>query len=114
MMTEAQQWTGNGTSATVSNGTDVVDGMLAIATNPHSLPITDGDTANQIATGELGAIVSGTWDAAAVQEAFGDGYAACALPTYTCAGNQVPMGSAAGYKMSVLMQTLHRLAGLWN
>ena len=45
------------------------------------------------------------WDAiltdcaAAVQEAFGDGYAACALPTYTCAGNQVPMGSAAGYKM---------------
>lgn len=89
----------NGTSADGIKGTDVVDGMLAIATNPAFLPITDGDTANQIATGELGAIVSGTWDAAAVQEAFGDGYAACALPTYTCAGNQVPMGSAAGYKM---------------
>ena len=93
----AMDW--NGTSADGIKGTDVVDGMLAIATNPAFLPITDGDTANQIATGELGAIVSGTWDAAAVQEAFGDGYAACALPTYTCAGNQVPMGSAAGYKM---------------
>ena len=89
----------NGTSADGIKGTDVVDGMLAIATNSAFLPITDGDTSNQIATGELGAIVSGTWDAAAVQEAFGDGYAACALPTYTCAGKQVPMGSAAGYKM---------------
>ena len=89
----------NGTSADGIKGTDVAQAMLDIATNSAFLPITDGDTANQIATGQLGAIVSGTWDAVAVKEAFGDGYAATALPSYTCAGNQVPMGSAAGYKM---------------
>lgn len=89
----------NGTSADGIAGTDVAQAMLDIANNPAFLPITDGDTSNQIATGELGAIISGTWDAVAVQEAFGEGYAATALPTYTCAGNQVPMGSAAGYKM---------------
>lgn len=89
----------NGTSADGIAGTDVVQGMLDIATNSAFLPITDGDTANQIATGELGAIISGTWDAQAVKDAFGDGYAATVLPTYTCAGKQIPMGSAAGYKM---------------
>lgn len=89
----------NGTSADGIAGTDVVQAMLDITTNPAFLPITDGDTSNQIATGELGAIVSGTWDAEAVEKAFGEGYAATALPSYTCAGKQVPMGSAAGYKM---------------
>lgn len=89
----------NKTSADGIKGTDVAQAMLDIATNPGFLPITDGDTANQIATGSLGAIVSGSWDATAVQEAFGDGYAATVLPTYTCAGQQVAMGSAAGYKM---------------
>lgn len=89
----------NGTSPSGINGTDVAQAMLDITTNSAFLPITDGDTSNQIATGELAAIVTGTWDADAVQAAFGDGYAACALPSYTCAGQQVPMGSAAGYKM---------------
>lgn len=89
----------NKTSADGIKGTDVAQSMLDIATNSAFLPITDGDTANQIATGTLGAIVSGSWDATAVQEAFGDGYAATVLPTYTCAGQQVTMGSAAGYKM---------------
>lgn len=89
----------NGTSPSGIAGTDVAQAMLDITTNSAFLPITDGDTSNQIATGELGAIISGTWDAEAVQAAFGDGYAACALPSYTCAGEQVPMGSAAGYKM---------------
>lgn len=89
----------NGTSADGIKGTDVVQAMLDIAGNAAFLPITDGDTSNQIASGKLGAIVSGTWDADGVQAAFGDGYAATALPSFTCAGSQVPMGSAAGYKM---------------
>lgn len=89
----------NGTSAKGINGTDVVQSMLDIAGHEAFMPITDGDTANQIATGTLGVIVSGTWDAVAVQEAFGDGYAATVLPTFTCAGEQIPMASAAGYKM---------------
>lgn len=93
----AMDW--NTTSADGIAGVDVAQAMVDIATNAAFLPITDGDTANQIATGQLGAIVSGAWDAVAVQDAFGDGYAATVLPTYTCGGEQIPMGSAAGYKM---------------
>nr|WP_296032447.1 extracellular solute-binding protein [uncultured Dorea sp.] len=89
----------NETSSTGVKGTDVAQGMIDIAKNPAFLPITDGDTTNQIATGSLGAIVSGTWDATAVKEAFGDGYAATILPSFTCGGKEVQMGSAAGYKM---------------
>lgn len=88
----------NGTSSTGIKGTDVAQGMLDIATNPAFLPITDGDTSNQLATGSLGAIVSGTWDAEAAQAAFGDGYKATVLPTFTVAGQQVQQGSVAGYK----------------
>lgn len=88
----------NGTSSTGIKGTDVAQGMLDIAKNPAFLPITDGDSANQIATGTLGAIVSGTWDAEAAQTAFGDGYRATVLPTFTVAGEQVQQASVAGYK----------------
>ena len=45
--------------------------MLNIAGNPAFMAIADGDTSNQIASGDLCAIVSGTWDAQAAQEAFG-------------------------------------------
>lgn len=89
----------NATSSDGIKGTDVAEAMLAITNNSAFLPITDGDTANQIATGSLGAIISGTWDATAVQTAFGEGYAATVLPSFTCAGEQIPMASAAGYKM---------------
>ncbi len=93
----AMDW--NGTSADGIAGTDVLQGMLDISGNSAFMPITDGETSNAIASGELAAVISGSWDAEAVQTAFGEGYAATALPTYTCAGEQVPMGSAAGYKM---------------
>lgn len=80
-------------------GTDVAQAMLDIATNPAFVAVTDGDTSNQINSGEIAAIVSGTWDAVSVKEAFGDNYVATKLPTYTCKGEQVQMGSAAGFKM---------------
>lgn len=81
------------------NGTDVAQSMLTIAADPAFVPVTDGDTSNQLGSGELAAIIDGTWDATAAQEAFGEGYAATKLPSYTCAGQQIQMGSAAGYKM---------------
>lgn len=89
----------NSTSPSGIKGTDVVQSMLDIARHEAFMPITDGDTANQIATGTLGVIISGTWDSIAVKEAFGDGYAATVLPSFTCAGQQVPMASSAGFKM---------------
>lgn len=61
--------------------------------------IADGDISNQIAGGQLCAVVSGTWDATAAQAAFGDGYAATKLPTFTVNGKQVQQGSVAGFKL---------------
>ncbi len=80
-------------------GVQVVQAMLDIASNSAFLAIGDGDVSNQIASGTLAAVVSGTWDATAAQEAFGDGYAATKLPTYTIDGDQVQQGSVAGFKM---------------
>lgn len=94
--TTSMDW--NGTSADGYTGVQVVQSMLDIAGNASFMAIVDGDTSNQIAAGGLCAVVSGTWDAQAAQEAFGDGYAAAKLPTFTVGEDQVQMGSAFGYK----------------
>lgn len=80
-------------------GVQVVQAMLDIASNSAFLAIADGDISNQIASGDLCAVVSGTWDATAAQDAFGDGYAATKLPAYTAGDKQIQQGSVAGYKM---------------
>ena len=90
----AMDW--NGTSADGVTGVQVVQSMLGIAGNSAFLPIADGDISNQIASGDLCAVISGTWDAAAAQTAFGDGYAATKLPTYTCGDKQIQQGLFAG------------------
>lgn len=80
-------------------GVEVVQSMLGIAGHPAFMAIADGDISNQIASGSLAAAISGTWDAAAAQTAFGDGYAATKLPTYTIGDTQVQQGSVAGFKL---------------
>lgn len=81
------------------SGVEVVKAMLNIASNSAFAAIADGDISNQIASGDLCAAVSGTWDAAAAQDAFGDGYAAAKLPSFTANGKEIQQGSVAGYKM---------------
>lgn len=88
-----------GTSSAGYTGVDVVKGMLSITSNPAFMAIADGDISNQIASGKLCAAVSGTWDAEAAQTAFGDGYAATKLPTFTVAGDQVQQGCFSGFKL---------------
>lgn len=102
-MTEANEdgsttidWDGSVNGIT---GVQVVQGMLDIAGNSAFLAVADGDTANQIASGSLCAIVSGTWDASAAASAWGDAYKATKLPTFTVNGNQVQQGSVAGFKL---------------
>ncbi|MEG2480567.1 MAG: extracellular solute-binding protein [Clostridia bacterium] len=60
-----------------------------------------GDDA--ILTGGMGdtiaAGVTGTWNADAIKEKLGENYAACKLPTFTCGGAQVQIGSFGGYKL---------------
>ncbi len=80
-------------------GVEVAQAMLNIAKNPAFRATADGDISNQIASGELCAAVSGTWDAASAQAAFGDGYAATKLPTFTIAGDQLQQASVSGYKL---------------
>ena len=80
-------------------GVEVTQGMINIASNPAFMVVADGDISNQIASGQLCAAVSGTWDATAAQTAFGDGYAATKLPTFTVAGDQVQQASVSGYKL---------------
>ncbi|WP_373216481.1 extracellular solute-binding protein [Ruminococcus sp. 5_1_39BFAA] len=94
--TTVMDW--NGTSASGITGVDVVKSMLNIAGNSAFQAVADGDLSNQIAAGGLCAVVSGTWDASAAQDAFGDGYSATKLPTFTVNDEQVQMGSAFGYK----------------
>lgn len=99
----------NGTSPDGTKGTDVVQAMLNIASNGSFMAIADGDISNQIASGKLCAVVSGTWDAKAVKKAFqhkekgkkdvADGYAATVLPTYTAGDKQVQTGSVASCKL---------------
>lgn len=94
--TTSMDW--NGTSADGYTGVDVVKGMLDIAGNSAFMAIADGDISNQLASGNLVACVSGTWDAITAQDVFGDGYAATKLPTFTVGDAQVQQGSVAGYK----------------
>lgn len=94
--TTAIDW--NGTSPDGYTGVQVVQAMLNIAGNASFMAVADGDMSNQLATGELCACVSGTWDAITAQKVYGDGYAATKLPTYTIGDTQVQQGSVAGFK----------------
>lgn len=89
----------NGTSASGITGVQVLQSMLNIAANPAFMAIADGDSSNQIAAGNVCAIVSGTWDAQAAEKAFGEGYAATVLPTYTVGDQQIQTGSVGGCKL---------------
>ena len=92
------------------SGVEVTQAMLDIAGNRAFLAIADGDSSNQIASGSLAAVVSGVWDATAAQKAFGDGYAATKLPTFTIAGEQLQQGSVIGCKV-VGVNALSKNAG---
>lgn len=89
----------NGTSASGIDGVSVAQAMLDIAANDGFVSLVDAEFVTGIADGSIIAGVNGTWNATAAAEAWGDNYAATCLPTYTCNGEQVQMGSVAGYKM---------------
>lgn len=90
----------NKTSAYGITGVQVVEGMLNITGNSAFMPIADNDISNQIAAGELCAVVSGSWDAEACEKIWGKenvGY--CKLPTFTCGGKQIQQGCYSGFKL---------------
>ncbi len=95
--TTTMDW--NGTSPDGYTGVEVTKAMLDITSNSAFRAIADNKLSDSIASGDLCAVVSGTWDAENAEKVWGDGYAAIKLPTYTVgSGDQIQMRPAYGYK----------------
>ncbi len=90
--------TWNSTDGTVK-GTDVGEAMQRIAGHPGFLSADDAGFLEGIQNGAVIAGVNGVWNALAVEEAWGSGFGASKLPSYTCAGQQIQMASFSGYKL---------------
>ena len=80
------------------SGVDVTRAVMKIAGDKNFMAITDGDISNQIASGKLCAVVSGTWDSQNVEKVFG-GFAATTLPKFTAGDKEIQMGSVGGAKL---------------
>ena len=80
------------------NGVKAANSILNLVSNDAFVSIGDADAMSMIPDGDLIAYVSGTWDVNTIEEAYGDGYAACKLPTFDLDGTAAQMGSYAGYK----------------
>jgi len=79
-------------------GVAVGEAIRAFCADPAFL--TGDDSVIQGGMGDtICAAVTGVWNAEALQNKLGDNYAACKLPTFTCAGEQVQMGSFIGTKL---------------
>ena len=80
-------------------GSDVAQAMLKIAGSSGFASLNSDKLTEGAANGEVIAGVSGAWNAEKLSAAYGDGYAAAKLPTYTAAGKKLQMASFAGYKL---------------
>ncbi len=100
---------GNGCTLTIEDGKQIIDfnnanGLAAAeairAFCNNSAFVTGDDSVLAGGIGDAIACgVSGTWMATAIQEKLGENYGCCKLPTFTCAGEQVQMGSFLGCKI---------------
>lgn len=80
-------------------GYAVAEAISSLAESDAFISVVDADAQAMLPDGDLVAYVSGTWDSTIFEENYGDGYAACKLPTFTVAdGTEYQMGSYAGYK----------------
>ncbi|MCH5287936.1 MAG: extracellular solute-binding protein [Christensenellaceae bacterium] len=78
-------------------GMQVVQALLVIAAHPGFAEADSDPFIAGVKNGSIIAGVSGTWNASAVQEAWGENYAAAKLPTYTVGEEQVQMASFSSY-----------------
>ena len=95
-ITNSCNWNATDTAIT---GVQVAEAILAICANPGFTNADSDPFVTGVKDGSIIAGVSGTWNANVAAEAWGENYAACKLPTYTVAGQQVQMGSFAGFKL---------------
>ena len=95
-VTNTCNWNATDTPIT---GVQVVEALLAIASNPGFKEADSDPFVAGVKDGSIIAGVSGTWNANVAAEAWGDNYAATKLPTYTVAGQEVQMASFSGFKL---------------
>ena len=79
-------------------GADVAAAVTKICQSSAMVNCVNEDAQAFALDGKMIADVNGTWATNAFMEAYGDGYAAVKLPTFTVNGDQVQMSSFAGYK----------------
>lgn len=79
-------------------GLAVAQSIENITSSPAFVSVQDQDAITMLNDGTLGAYVSGTWNTRSFEAKYGDGYAACKLPTFDVNGTATQMGSYAGYK----------------
>ena len=79
-------------------GLAVAQSIENITSSPAFVSVQDQDAITMLNDGTLGAYVSCTWNTGSFEAKYGDGYAACKLPTFDVNGTATQMGSYAGYK----------------
>ena len=79
-------------------GAQVAEAVTDICKSSAMVNCVNEDAQAFALNGQMIADVNGTWATTGFMEAYGDGYAATKLPTFTVNGEQVQMGSFAGYK----------------
>jgi len=92
----------NGTSPDGYKGVDVVKSMINIASSSAFQPMTSDNGSNMIASGDLCAAVSGTWDSDNCNKVWGENCAATVLPTFKVGDKDVTMAPAYGYKFEAV------------
>lgn len=95
-ITNACNW--NETDSEIT-GVEVAQAMLDLAANPGFSNRPDAEFLTGVQDGSVIAGVSGVWNAVAVEQAWGENFAASKLPTYRCGGRQVQMASFSGCKL---------------
>lgn len=80
------------------SGKQVAEAMLEIARSPAFKNVVSDNIRDEVKGGDVIAVVNGTWNATMFAEEWGDDCGAVKLPTYTLDGEQVQMGSFAGFK----------------
>ena len=80
-------------------GVDVAQGMLDISASPGFSSRTDEEFLAGVKDGSVIAGVSGSWNALAIEEAWGANTGAARLPSYTCRGQELQMASFSGCKL---------------
>ena len=79
-------------------GAQVAEAITAAAKNKAFKNLGNDDQMSAIKDGTMAACVNGTWSSGTVSDAWGKNLGAAKLPTFTCNGKQVQIGSFKGFK----------------